>query len=124
MEIHYVHEYGFDKNDPILRKITEYCDSTGIDVTLRGFNSRYYEEDAHYISNLPAIHIYTRNVYQDTIYPNFKPIQILRTKFDKFQLEELERETKRQIWEERLKYLRNVFRSLKTDSKPLKSDYL
>ena len=124
MEIHYVHGYGFDTNDPILRKVVEFCDSLEIEVTLRCYNSRYYEEDAHYITNLPAIHIYIRKVYRDTIYPNFKPIQILRSEFDKFQLEELEKEAKKQIWEERLQYLRNVFRSLKTDSKPLKSDYL
>jgi hypothetical protein len=41
---------------------------------------------------------------------------MLTLEVEKFEIEKLERESKKQIWEERIKYLKSVFRSLKTDS--------
>jgi hypothetical protein len=117
MEIHYVTELGTDTNDPVLRKIDEFCKANGIRVLLRSFDAYTYEEDSMYITHLPAIQIYKRSVYEDTIYPDFKPVQFLRMEFEKFQLEELAREAKKQIWEERLRYLKSIFNSSKTDSK-------
>lgn len=122
MEIHYVHGVNVDTNDPILRKILEFCSSRDIAVKLRHYDTIEFEEDRDIIVRLPAIHIYKRNGYSDTIYPDFKPVQILALEYEKFQLEELEKESKRQIWEARLKHLKSIFRSLKTDSVLSKSD--
>lgn len=117
MEIHYVSELYVDTKDPILRKLVEFCQHNKISIQTREFDPNGYEEDSHYIERLPAIQIYIRSVYQDTIYPDFKPIQFLRLEFDKFQLEELEREAKRQIWEQRIRSMKNMFLFSKTDSK-------
>lgn len=116
MEIHYIHEPNLDTNDPILRKVLEFCSGKDISVKFRLFDPREYDEDREYITRIPAIQIYKRKLHEDTIYPDFKPIQFLQLEYDKFQLEEFEREAKKQIWEERIKHLRNLFRSLKTDS--------
>ncbi len=115
MELHYIYDGDVDANDPILRKILEFCNSRNITVKTRKFEPRNYEEDRDYITTLPAINIYTRNVYQETIYPDFKPIQFLCLEYEKFQLKELELESKKQIWEERIKYLKRFFRLSKTD---------
>lgn len=117
MELHYVSEYYVDTNDPILRKVIEFCQTNTIPVKAREFDPMRYSEDSTYIERLPAIQLYIRNVYEDTIYPDFKPIQVLRLEFEKFQLQELERESKRQIWDERIRYLKNLFYFSKTDSK-------
>jgi len=123
MEIHYVHDSNVDTNDPVLRKILEFCDSRDIAIKLRPFNPTEYDEDKDFITKLPAFNIYKRKEYQDTIYPDFKPIQFLTLEFEKFQLEEFERESKKQIWEARLKHLKSIFRSLKTDSMLSKSNH-
>ena len=122
MEIHYIYELTLDTNDPVLRKITEFCDSRDVPVKTRNYDSINFEEDKDFITRLPAIQIYKRGNYEDTIYPDFKPIQFLQMAYEKYQLEEFEREAKKQIWEERIKHLKNLFRSLKTDSINSKSD--
>jgi len=116
MELHYVYDSNVDTNDPILRKILEFCNGRDISVKLREFDSHTNDEDKDYITHLPALNIYVRGVYQDTIYPDFKPIQFLSLEYEKFQLKELEMESKKQIWEARIKHLKSIFRLLKTDS--------
>ena len=122
MEVHYVHGINLDTNDPILRKIMEFCSYNEVALKLREYNTLDFEEDKDVIQRLPAIHIYKRGGYLDTLYPDAKPIQSLQTMYDTFQLEELEKQSKHQIWEERIRYLRSMFRSSKTDSSRSKSD--
>ena len=122
MEVHYVHGAHFDSNDPIVRKIMEFCSYNEVPLKFRNYDPLDYEEDRDDIFHLPAIHIYKRDNHEQTVYPNFKPIQFLQTAYDKFQLEELEKQSKTQIWEERIRYLRSIFRSSKTDSTASKSD--
>jgi CRISPR/Cas system CSM-associated protein Csm4 (group 5 of RAMP superfamily) len=123
MELHYIYENNVDTNDPILRKICEFCSTRNITVSIREFSSVLYEDDQNYITHLPAIHMYIDKGYVETIYPDSKPIQFLKLEYDKYELELLERESKKQIWEAKINHLRNLFRSLKTDSKTSKSDY-
>jgi hypothetical protein len=119
MEIHYVVEADLIIPD----QIVEFCETNAIPIHLRQFNPILYSEDSRYITHLPAIHIFKKNVYQDTVYPEFKAVQFLQMEFDKYQLEVLERDAKTQIWEERLRYLRGLFRSSKTDSKSPRNVY-
>jgi hypothetical protein len=72
---------------------------------------------------LPAIHIYNKNQYHETYYPDEQPIQKIRLLYEKFELEEMEYLAKKQIWDERLKYIKRLFRkrSLKTDSTSTKN---
>jgi hypothetical protein len=116
MELHYVHGKNVDNNDPILRKIIEFCSLYSLEMDIRPYSPYKYDEDREFVARLPAIQLYKHKSYQDTFYPDFKPIQLLTLEVEKYQLEELEKETKKQIWEERIKYLKSMFRSLKTDS--------
>lgn len=124
MEIHYVHNERQDMNDPILRKILDYCQLHDMKVTVRNFNPNQYDEDREEIRYLPAIHLYKRGQHEDTFYPDQKPVQFLHREYQKFDIEEMEREAKKQIWEERIRFLRRVFCSLKTDSKLSKIEHL
>lgn len=123
MYVHYVYDFEVDTNDPILRKVMEFCEFHNINLTIREFDPRNREEDQEFITKLPAIQIYNkRNGYEDTLYLDSKPIHFLKLKFDKFELEELERQAKQDIWEERIKSIKRIFKKLKTDSLTSKSN--
>jgi hypothetical protein len=88
----------------------------------RLFDPTEYEHDRDCITKLPAIHIYNKKQYYDTYYPAEYPIQKIRLLHEKFDIEELEYLAKKQIWDEKLKYIRRLFRrSLKTDSRLTKN---
>lgn len=117
MEIEYIFEDEIDMDDPVLRKLQEYCELTSIPFNSRLFDSLGYEHDRDCIAKLPAIHIYKKKQYYDTYYPYEYPMQKIRLLHEKFDIEELEYLAKKQIWNEKLKYIRRLFRrSLKTDS--------
>lgn len=118
IRIDYVYDEKYDEKDPILRKLIEYCDLMKINFVIREFDSLHRLEDRNYITSVPAIQIYERDNYSETAFPNNSPINIIRNVYEKFELAHLERLAKQQIWEERISYLKRIFKrsSLKTDS--------
>ena len=118
IEVHYVFQYPHDENDPILRKIQEFCSLMKIQFQIREFDSRKFSEDRDYITRLPAIQIYTDSEYDITEYPSNNPILAIRTVYETFELKHLEYLAKKQIWDEKLNFLKRIFKrdSLKTDS--------
>jgi hypothetical protein len=118
IRVDYVYDEKYDEKDPILRKIIEYCDLMKINFVIREFDSLHRLEDRNYITSVPAIQIYERDNYSETAFPNNSPINIIRNVYEKFELAYLERLAKQQIWEERISYLKRIFKrsSLKTDS--------
>jgi hypothetical protein len=123
MQIEYIFQKEIDIHDPILRKLYEYCEHMNILFTTRVFDSITYDHDRECIMKLPAIHIYNKNQYHETYYPDEQPVQKIRLLYAKFELEEMEYLAKKQIWDERLKYIKRLFRkrSLKTDSPSTKN---
>jgi hypothetical protein len=118
MQIQYVFQEEIDKNDPTFRKLEEYCELRNIQFTNRLFDSDKYEEDKFYVTKLPAIHIYYKKQYYETYFPDEHPIRDIRLVYNKLEIEEMEYLAKKQIWDEKLKYIKRMFqqRSLKTDS--------
>jgi len=118
MQVQYIFQEDVDMNDPNLRKIQEYCEMRNILFTTRLFDSDKYEEDRFYITKLPAIHLYYKTQYYDTYFPDERPVREIRLVYSKFEIEEMEYLAKKQIWDEKLKYIKRMFhqRSLKTDS--------
>lgn len=117
MEVHYIYQNDVDQNDPILRKVQEFCEYFKLKFKIREFDSSNFEEDRDNVSYLPAIQIYTKKYYEDTIYPNNKPLQFLQEIYYKYDIAEMERKAKKQIWESKIRYLKSKFCSLKTDLK-------
>jgi len=118
IRIDYIFQHDHDSKDPIFRKIQEYCELFNIQIIVRQFNPRFIEEDREYIQRLPAFHMYENDVYADTFYTDDKPILHIRTVYDKFELKHLEYLAKKQIWNEKLNFMKRMFKrqSLKTDS--------
>jgi len=122
IRVEYIVDETCDENDPIYRKIIEYCTLMNIKFTIRIFDSIKYDEDREYITRLPAIHIYEKFEYVTTAFPEDKIINIIREQYEKSELEMLEYISKKQIWDERLKFLKRIFKRdlSKTDSLPPK----
>jgi len=119
MNIAYVYKKTYDQNDPILRKICEFCMFRNIPITIREYNSVKFSEDRDYVDQLPAIQMYENYMYMRTIYLDETPVQQIQRAYDIYELQDLEYKSKKQIWDEKLKHLKRMFvrDSLKTDSK-------
>jgi len=118
MNISYIYEKTYDQNDPILRKICEFCMFRNIPVTFREYNSVKFSEDRDYVDQLPAIQLYENYMYLRTVYMHETPVQHIQNAYSIFELQALEYKAKKQIWDEKLKHLKRMFirDSLKTDS--------
>lgn len=116
MQVHYVHGYDADMEDPVLRKVLEYCALRDISITIRLYDPDNIEDDKDDIVRLPAMHVYKNRDYVDTLYPDVRPIQFLDRIFQKFKTEQAQREYKMQQWEERILQIKRAFYSSKTDS--------
>jgi hypothetical protein len=90
-----------------------------IKLEFREFDSVLHAEDRDFITKLPAIQIYKKFQYEVTDYPDKNPIVAIRNVYEKFELEQLEYLAKKQIWDEKINYLKRIFKrdSLKTDSR-------
>lgn len=121
LSVLYVHEVYADMNDPILRKLKEYCDHMNIDLRSSFYNVDSRSEDRHYIERLPAIHLYVNGGYEDTVYPDTRPIQVIQSMHGTLELKNLEYLAKKQIWEERIRYVKSIFKSKKRifESQPI-----
>lgn len=115
MEVQYVYSHFIDRNCPILRKLTEFCEYSDIVFVIREYDSEKHEEDRECVERLPAIQVYFEKEYYDTYYTPVNIVQILRLELNKYEIEKLEEEAKRQIWNEKIRYLKSKFHSLKTD---------
>ena len=76
-----------------LQEIRDYSHSLNLLFITREYNSTKYSDDRNYIERLPAFHIYVKNVYKRTFYPNTRPYQIIQQTLEKYinHLEEIER---------------------------------
>ena len=50
-------------------EILEFCAERGIRFTFREFDSIKYSDDRDNIKSLPAMHLYIKKLYRDTLYP-------------------------------------------------------
>jgi hypothetical protein len=124
LSVRYIHDMVEDTNDPILRKLHEYCDRMKISIVESRYDPIQRSEDRHYIERLPAIHVYINNGYEETIYPDTQPVQSIQSFYDTYELKNLEALSKKQIWEERIRYLRSVFKSKKRILESHVSEYM
>ena len=118
IRIEYVFKADHDSNDPIFRKIVEYCALLKIKLLIRQYNPKFIDEDRENILRLPALQIYEYHEYTNTYYVDDKPIVHIRNLFEKFELKHLEYLSKKQIWDEKLSFMKRIFKkeTLKTDS--------
>jgi hypothetical protein len=68
--------------------IVEFCTVKGLRFSSRPFDSTKYKHDRYEITRLPAMHVYLKNVYQMTIYPNEDPIKSIEQSIAKYKEEQ------------------------------------
>jgi hypothetical protein len=113
ISVTYIHGLKDDMNDPILRKVREYCELMDIKFDTEFYDSDNRSEDREYIERLPAIHVYANNDHETTLYPDASPIQTIQKVYDTYELKSLEYSAKKQIWNERIKYVKSIFKTQK-----------
>jgi hypothetical protein len=99
--------------------IEDYCSSSNIDFSVRVYNSTRFPEDRIFVAKLPAFHIYEENnIYTTTLYQHEHTCSQIQQMYEIAELKKYERLAKRQIWNEKLKFVKRAFKrlSLKTDS--------
>jgi uncharacterized membrane protein len=121
ISVEYVFETEYERDDKTIKLIWEYCDLMGITFRIRKYDSLTILEDKTLVEKLPAVHIYIKNVHAKITYPDKEnPLDALcdiRTVYSKFDIEYMAYLAKRQIWNERLLFLKRIFvrDSSKTD---------
>ena len=65
--------------------IFDFCKEKGIRFSSRLYDSEKYQHDRYEIYRLPAIHIYLKNVFQATVYPNEEPITSIESYITKYE---------------------------------------
>lgn len=116
ISVHFVYPGKFDMNDPVIRKLREFCQELNIDFMCREFDSYVYREDRDYIEKLPALQLYEKGKWEETFYPYARPIQIILESYKKFQKLEKEKLEAKERWNQKIKNLKRIL-TLKTDSK-------
>ena len=77
VKVCYVYKEPFDRNDPIFKKIRDFCHDMNIMFEAREFDSDSYRHDRYNITRLPAMHLYEQGKHETTFYPNGRPIQTI-----------------------------------------------
>ena len=106
------------ENDCEFGQIEKHCSSFKIDFSVRIYDSSRFQEDRNFIAKLPAFHIYENEIYMTTIYQDENTCSQIQTIYDIAEVKKYERLAKKQIWNEKLKFVKRMFKrlSLKTDS--------
>jgi hypothetical protein len=78
MNLRVCYVYGAQRRHELLPAIRQFCDDNRILLTAREYDPDHWEEDASQIARLPAFHVYYRDGWDDTFYPESNYIGILR----------------------------------------------
>lgn len=71
--------YELSDVDDILKEIRSRCHELNIIFVTRKYNSNKYSNDRYYVTSLPAFHIFIKNNYKCTTYPNKDPLKTIKT---------------------------------------------
>ena len=120
ISVDYVFHNDYDPEDSTIQMIRKYCDMMQITFHIRTYDSLKFVEDKTLIEKLPAVHIYIKNVHTNIAYPECNSLYALhaiRDVYDAFDIEYMAYLSKKQIWNERLGFLKRMFvrDSSKTD---------
>lgn len=84
IKVVFVYKEPFDRNDPVFKKIREFCGDLNIEFEPRQYDSGVYKHDRDTITRLPALHLYENDRHEKTFYPETRPIQIIFQSYEKF----------------------------------------
>jgi hypothetical protein len=104
-------EYS-DFNDSVLHQIRDHCKVNSVLFTTRIYDSDKYSCDRDFIERLPALHVYIKQGYIKTWYPNTRPLQHVDEVIETY-MSRLEGVKKRKgIWRKRFGAIVKWFKNL------------
>ena len=120
--VEYVFPLENETEYPNFTVIRGYCKMMDIAFHTRRYDPHNKIEDKTLIEKLPAVHIYIKNTHTAITYPE-NALYDIRDVYEKFDIEYMAYLSKKQIWNERLQFLKRMFirHSSKTDSNCIKS---
>lgn len=84
-----------DQHNEVLQTIKQFCQEQLLTVETRQYDSYKYRHDRDEIARLPAFHLYVGNIYEQTFYPNGRPVQIIQVQIERYKKKQLERAAKK-----------------------------
>ena len=101
-----------DYEDPVLHKIREHCIKSDVLFTTRLYDSYKYTCDRDYIERLPALHIFVKQLYIKTYYPNTRPLQHVDEAVEKYMRSLEIKKARKNKWRKYFASLKKWFISL------------
>ena len=103
--------YELSDIDDILKEIRIKCHEMNVMFITRKYNSTKYSNDRHYITSLPAFHIYVKQIYKTTTYPNKDPLKLIKNEISMYKHKLIEQQRK---IEYREKYYNELYQWIKS----------
>lgn len=96
--ITFVKEYRFYDNNSFMF-IKKFCEEKNISFLVRNYDSSIFQEDCDYISQLPAIHIYSQKKgYLNTFYLSNDIMLLVENEINKVKIEEEKKRLKKEYY--------------------------
>lgn len=103
--------YELSDIDDEIKEIRIKCHEMNVIFITRRYNSTKYSNDRHYITSLPAFHVYVKQIYKLTTFPNKDVLKLIKNEISLYKHKLLEEQ--RRI-EARLKYYDDLYQWIKS----------
>jgi len=103
--------YELSDVDEELKEIRIKCHEMNVMFITRKYNSTKYSNDRHYITSLPAFHIYVKQIYKLTTFPNNEPLKLIKNEISLYKHKLIEQQRK---IEYREKYYDELYQWIKS----------
>lgn len=100
--------YVMDDSNTYDQELSNFCNSQELRFIARPYDSLKYSDDRNNIKELPAIHLYLKRSYNDTIYPSKELFDILTARMNEYAFTEKKRAQQKK-WKDTLLSLFNPF---------------
>ena len=101
--------YVMDDSNTYDQELSNFCNSKELRFTTRLYDSLRYSDDRINIKDLPAIHLYLKKSYKDTIYPSEELFDTLTARMNEYAFTEKKREQQKKKWKDTLSSLFKPF---------------
>lgn len=97
---------------PAFKIVKQFCQANRVPFSAREYNSTRYDEDCHYISQLPAFHIYSKGELCGTYFTDDNIIQKIQDEIVCYKQEQERKRKRKEAWNNRMNRLVQFFEGL------------
>jgi len=87
-----------DGRSPLIQEVRTHAHNSNVSYSTRIFDSRKYEDDRHYITRLPAFHLYIKGIHHKTFFPSNRPLQHIDESIEVYLKRKEENDRRREAW--------------------------